>query len=297
MKLEKNVKLSELTTIGLGGSAKFLARCKSAADIKEALGFAGRNKLEVFVLAGGSNVVFPDKGFGGLVLKVELGGIEFDDKGEYAEAAVAAGEDWDKFVLQCANKGLGGIECLSGIPGTAGATPIQNVGAYGQEVSETILAVRALDMETGEMVEFSNADCGFSYRASRFKKEDLGRFIILEVVFKLSKDGEPALRYPELKSLSEEKGINEFSRGKQALLAVRKAVFELRKKKSMILDPKDPNTRSCGSFFTNPTRLIATMGYMRIRAHQQSWQGSNPYPGTKNTPSLRFSMGSPKLLK
>lgn len=156
---------------------------------------------------------------------------------------VAAGEDWDAFVAECVERNLAGIETLSGIPGSAGATPIQNVGAYGQDVSQAIVSVKVLDTETLEEVEFSNEQCGFGYRSSRFKTEDAGRYVVVAVTFQLVKDGKPTLKYPQL---IEKVG----SRG-QELAAVRRAVLELRRSKSMVIDESDPHSRSCGSFFMN----------------------------------------------
>jgi UDP-N-acetylmuramate dehydrogenase len=160
------------------------------------------------------------------------------------EATCGAGEEWDTIVERAVARGLAGIECLSGIPGRVGATPIQNVGAYGQEVAETIARVRAYDLESGRFVEFAAAECGFGYRDSRFKREDRGRYVVTSVTFRLAPGGEPAVRYPEL-----ERALGE---GRRSLAEVREAVIAIRRRKSMVLDPEDPDARSAGSFFVNP---------------------------------------------
>ncbi|PIQ80345.1 MAG: UDP-N-acetylenolpyruvoylglucosamine reductase, partial [Parcubacteria group bacterium CG11_big_fil_rev_8_21_14_0_20_41_14] len=247
MKLEQKKKLSDFTTIKLGGEAREFVSCDSVEEIKEALQYAKEHNLETWILAGGSNTVFKDEGFDGLVIKIHLKGMSFDEKGGFVFAVVASGENWDDLVFECVKRGLAGIECLSGIPGSVGATPIQNVGAYGQEVSDVIEKVRVLDRETLEEKEFLASECGFGYRASRFKGKDNGKYIVLEVVYRLIKNGAPQIGYPEL-----EKQIQEKFDGKPSLQNVRDLVLELRKRKSMVLDKNDPNSVSSGSFFTNP---------------------------------------------
>ena len=247
--IKENLPLSTLTTIKLGGNARYFISCESEEEIISALKYAKDNKLEVFVMSGGSNVIFPDEGFKGLVLQVNNKGIEFDDE----LVTSKAGENWDEFVAQCVDKGLGYIECLSGIPGSVGATPIQNVGAYGQEVKDSIVLVKAIDRDTLEEIEFLNADCNFSYRNSRFKSEDKDKYIITEVTFRLKKNCIPHLRYAELnRYLNQFIDMETLLPGREKLTIVRNAVLEIRKKKGMVIDPKDPYSVSCGSFFTNP---------------------------------------------
>lgn len=251
---QRDVLLSNLTTIKLGGKAKFFYECKSIEDLKECLIFARSESIPVQVIGGGSNIIFPDEGFNGIVIKIDIKGFEFEESNDDSEiVTVGAGENWDDFVKLCIDKNLAGIECLSGIPGSVGATPIQNVGAYGQEVSETILSVTALDRESLEIVKFENKDCNFSYRQSRFKNKDRDKFIITEVTFKLNNLVEPKIKYTEIqKKVEALDNYNSLKRGKEKLTAVRNIVLETRKSKSMVIDKNDPNTISCGSFFTNP---------------------------------------------
>ena len=196
----------------------------------------------LLVLAGGSNVVIADAGFPGTVVRVLTRGVERDGP----RIAVQAGEPWDDLVADCVARGLQGFECLSGIPGSTGATPIQNVGAYGQEVSETVESVRVLDRASGQIVEMPAAECGFAYRASRFKHRD--RHVVLAVTFVLREDDRSGpLRYAELaRRLDVPVG------GTAPLEEVREAVLELRRGKGMVIDPSDPDSVSAGSFSTNP---------------------------------------------
>ncbi len=244
MELQKHTNLSEHTSIKLGGVAKHFTQCDSVEELQEALEYAKENKLEVYILAGGSNTIFPDKGFDGLVVKIDLKGVSY--KGDLVTAA--AGVGWDDLVQECIKKDLAGMEALSGIPGSVGATPIQNVGAYGQEVGDIIQSVKAIDRETLKEVEFTNKECEFGYRTSRFKTRDKGKYIITEVVYGLKKHGAVSVAYDQLK----EKAQELFGTLNLNLKQVREAVLLLRKSKSMVLDAKDPNSVSCGSFFVNP---------------------------------------------
>ena len=238
--LRENTPLAPLTTMGLGGPARYLAECTSLAELRACLTWATAEGLPVQVLGRGSNVLFADAGYSGVVLKVGLAGIVFSDE----TVEVAAGEDWDGFVQCCVERGLAGVECLSGIPGSVGATPIQNVGAYGQEVKDTIAEVRALDRQTLAEIAFAPAECGFAYRQSRFKGADRDRFIVTSVTYRLDAGGQPQIRYPELRRHVRD--------AQPTLAAVRSAVLALRRGKSMVIDPQDPNARSVGSFFLNP---------------------------------------------
>jgi UDP-N-acetylmuramate dehydrogenase len=249
----ENLRLADFTTLKLGGDAKYYVECTTVQQIFSALEFARRNGIRLHVLGGGSNTIFLDEGFDGLVLRIGVKGIQFVRDQNEVRLSVAAGESWDDFVQSCIQKNLAGIECLSGIPGLVGAAPIQNVGAYGQEVSETIVAVKAIDRESLQEVRFTNADCNFAYRRSRFNSEDTNRFIMIEVTFRLREFHEPQLRYPELKKFIEASvDLKQLSVGKGKLQAVRDAVISLRRKKSMVNDDADPNSRSVGSFFKNP---------------------------------------------
>jgi len=247
VRLEENVPLAPFTTIGIGGPARFFVRASSVDEVREALDWARANEQRVFVLGGGSNLLISDDGFDGLVLRLELRGITIENGDEYPLAKVAAAEPWDAFVSNAVNRGWAGIECLSGIPGLTGATPIQNVGAYGQEVSETIVRVEALDRTTGLVTWFTNGECAFGYRSSRFKNQERDRYVVLSVTFRLQRGGAATVRYPELQRYIDENGI-----ALDDLRGVRAAVLSIRKRKGMVLDPADPDTRSDGSFFMNP---------------------------------------------
>ena len=250
--IQEDVPLAPRTTVGLGGRARYFAVCTSVEEIRDCLSWSAARNLPVQVLGGGSNIVFPDEGFPGVVLEIALQGIDFS--GEPGQVRIAAGEEWDRFVQRCVERGLAGVECLSGIPGRVGATPIQNVGAYGQEVAETIAQVRALDRRSLGTVAFAGAECGFGYRRSRFKARDRDRYILIEVTYRLRADGRATLRYPELRRQVERMlGPERLEEEGASLLGeVRKAVLDLRRRKSMLVDPSDPDSRSAGSFFLNP---------------------------------------------
>jgi UDP-N-acetylmuramate dehydrogenase len=261
--------LAEHTTIRLGGPARFFAACRTNEHVRECLLWARAQGHRIQVLGGGSNVVFADRGFDGVVLKVGLLGLSFHEDADWSEAEASAGEPFDEFVRLCVEKGLGGIECLSGIPGTVGAVPIQNVGAYGEEASETIRTVKALDLETLEEKEFTAEDCLFGYRQSRFKSRDAGRYLITAATFRLRKNGRPSIRYPELAARLE-------SSPEPGLKAVREAVMALRRKKSMVVDPADPESVSAGSFFLNP--VLSEQEFEEIQSRWRRSGGEGPIP-------------------
>lgn len=245
----KSVMLSDYTTINLGGRCRYFAECNSDDDIREALEFAKKSSLRIKVLGGGSNIIFSDSGFEGIILHIKLKGIEFKN----GLFTVRAGENWDDFVLYAINKAYSSIECLSGIPGNTGSTPIQNVGAYGQEVSEVIDNVRAINLATLEYEEFGNSMCGFSYRNSRFKNKDKGKYIITDVTFNLPFNNPPEIRYKELEEiLSANELYKSVKNNISKIILTREAVLKIRAGKSMIYDKSDPDSISCGSFFMNP---------------------------------------------
>ena len=244
----ENVPLAPLVTLGVGGPARFFADCAAVETLTAGVAWAREEGLPVFVLGGGSNVVVADRGFAGLVLRVAIRGIDVTTDHQQTLVSAGAGEAWDAFVAYTVERGLAGLECLSGIPGLVGATPIQNVGAYGQEVSETLAMVEALDLETGSRVRFDRSECEFGYRASRFKGRDKGRYVITRVSFGLSPGGKPAVRYAELQRCLADRGASS-----PALAQVRDAVLAIRRRKAMVIDPADVDSRSVGSFFMNPT--------------------------------------------
>lgn len=253
MNLREHVPLAPLTTLGLGGPARWLAACHGEADVHEALAFAEERALPVFVLGGGSNVVVADAGFPGLVLQVAIGGVAWSPEAAGVARVVAgAGVRWDDLVAEAVARGLQGLECLSGIPGTVGGTPIQNVGAYGQEVAGAIAEVACLDRASRTRVAFSADACRFAYRRSRFKREDARRYVVVGVTFALRADTRPVVRYPELEKAVAADGPLDALSAAEALDRVREAVLAVRRRKSMVFDPADPNARSVGSFFTNP---------------------------------------------
>lgn len=242
-----DVPLAPLTTLGLGGPARRLLEVADDAELREAVLAADAADEPVLVLGGGSNVVIADAGFAGTVIRIATRGVTRRRDGDHVLVDVAAGEPWDAFVAACVADRLAGVECLAGIPGLTGATPIQNVGAYGQDVAETITAVRVLDREVGAVHELPAADCGFRYRSSAFKGR--ARHVVLGVTFRLRADAAESqpIAYAELaRTLGVEAG------DRAPLAAAREAVLELRRGKGMVLDPDDPDTRSAGSFFTNP---------------------------------------------
>ncbi|NQZ71146.1 MAG: UDP-N-acetylmuramate dehydrogenase [Lentisphaeria bacterium] len=246
--MHENINLSEYSSLQLGGPAAYFFDCDSVESIIEALNFAEAKGLAAHVLGAGSNTLFADAGYNGVILHICLEGIHQSANHIHA----AAGENWDSFVAYTVDQGLAGIECLSGIPGYVGASPIQNIGAYGQEVSETIVSVKALKIENRELLTFNNADCDFSYRQSRFKSADKGAYIILEVTYELQQNSEPQICYPELaKQINSIENYVDKS-PQEKLQLVREHVLEIRKHKSMVLDPGDPNSISAGSFFMNP---------------------------------------------
>lgn len=243
--LAENEPLSAHTTIGIGGPARWFLCAATEEELSQALAWAASENLPVLVLGGGSNLLVADAGFPGLVIKVCLQGV----RQEGNEVRAAAGEVWDAFVARTVAEGLAGIECLSGIPGFVGGSPIQNIGAYGQEVKDTITRVEAVDRLTGEAVSFAGSQCRFAYRTSRFKHgNDRDRYVVTAVTFRLEPGGAPALRYGDLTRFFAAQGI-----GNPTLSQVREAVLAVRRSKAMVWEPdQEPNSRSCGSFFTNP---------------------------------------------
>ncbi|HEY7325813.1 MAG TPA: UDP-N-acetylmuramate dehydrogenase [Streptosporangiaceae bacterium] len=274
MTTTEQVSLADYTTLRLGGPAARFCTAATITDLVDAVAAADRDGEPVLVLGGGSNLVVADAGFPGVVVRATADGVRFAAGDGAAEVTAAAGQDWDELVRRCLAEGLSGVECLSGIPGSAGATPIQNVGAYGQEVAETIVSVQAYDRAAGEVVVLGAADLGFGYRTSMFKRQAAaasgagasrhgqagvdggartaaaatGRFVVLEVTFRLPASPLSApVRYAELGRLL---GVEEG--GRVPVGDARAAVLDLRRGKGMLLDETDPDSRSAGSFFTNP---------------------------------------------
>jgi UDP-N-acetylmuramate dehydrogenase len=239
----RGVRLADLTTLGVGGIADRVIQVEDAAELVTAVREADEAGRPLLLLGGGSNVVAPDDGWDGDVVAVRTRGIERTG----GALVVEAGEPWDDVVAYAVDHQLAGIEALSGIPGSTGATPVQNVGAYGQEVAQTITSVRIYDRAEKSERTLTPAECGFAYRDSRLKREP-GRFVVLGVTFVLDESAvSRPVGYAELaRKLGVEIG------GTAPLADVRSAVIELRRGKGMVLDRADPDSRSAGSFFTNP---------------------------------------------
>jgi UDP-N-acetylmuramate dehydrogenase len=241
--IRENVPLAPMTTLKVGGPARYFVSASSDDEVVQAFEFAASKEVEAFVLGGGSNILVSDSGFAGLVIQVIPKGISMLD-GKKAIIRVAAGEDWDSFVEFCVSYDLAGLECLSGIPGLVGGTPVQNVGAYGQEVSETITNVRCFDRQRFEFVDLGNSDCEFTYRQSIFNSTHRYRYVVLAVTYELERGGKPTIAYKDLR--------DHFGSHQPTLSEARDAVLAIRRSKSMVIDPDDPNRRSAGSFFKNP---------------------------------------------
>ena len=244
--IHENVPLAPLTTFGIGGVARYFIKALDEMAVVEAVHWAKDKGLSVFTLGGGSNLLVADTGFNGLVVKVAIRGIEWGAGNGKTTVAAGAGESWDSLVSLAVERGLAGIECLSGIPGSVGGTPVQNVGAYGQEVSEVLAGVHAYDRKNDRIVDLSRDDCGFTYRSSIFNTSAKDRYVVLRVAFTLNQNGAPAIRYPDLMREFEGKS------GTPTLAEVRAAVRRIRQRKAMLLVEGDSDCRSAGSFFKNP---------------------------------------------
>lgn len=246
MHFRQDVLLAPLTTMGVGGPARYLVDVHSPDEIPEAFAFAASHCLPVFILGGGSNLIVSDRGWPGLVVRIQLGGLEIQKSGDTTLFVAGAGEDWDVLVARSVQEDCAGIECLSGIPGSVGATPIQNVGAYGQEVSQRIASVTVLDRAEGDIKHLDAKACGFAYRTSIFNTTHRNRYVILQVSFALTPGGVPTLEYADLR--------RHFAGASSppTLSQARDAVLQLRASKSMLIRPGDEDARSAGSFFKNP---------------------------------------------
>jgi UDP-N-acetylmuramate dehydrogenase len=278
MIVKENEPLAPLTTLGVGGPARWFAVAASEAEIAEAATWTHRRGVPLFVMGGGSNLLISDSGFDGLVLHLQMRGIAAVDEGSERVYRVAAGEGWDAFVTRAVAGNCAGIECLAGIPGTVGGTPVQNVGAYGQEVASVIERVRAYDLESREFVEITADECGFSYRRSRFNSEDRGRFVVTRVDYRLRRGGAVTVAYPDLRRALGDRGA---SAADPTLAEVADAVRRIRRSKGMLLVEGDPDCRSAGSFFKNP--VITAERFSEIAA-----RGATP-------PSFPAGSGTVKL--
>jgi UDP-N-acetylmuramate dehydrogenase len=241
-----NVPLAPLTTIGVGGPAEWFAEARSAEDVAAADRWCRERGAPLTVIGGGSNIVVAEEGVRGLVVRMGVRGTVLEERADQCRAQVGAGESWDALVARLVDGGWAGVECLSGIPGTVGGTPIQNVGAYGQDVASLVDRVQVYDRRTHEVVELPAGDCGFEYRRSRFKGADTGRFVVCRVHLRLGR-GAPTTSYPDIDRWLRDHAIDAPSLGD-----VRRAVLAVRRRKGMVVDASDVDSRSVGSFFTNP---------------------------------------------
>ena len=284
VKATEPARLADYTTLRLGGPAARFVEAGSEDDLIEAVRKADAEPEPVLVLGGGSNLVVADEGFPGTVVLAACAGVDFGRGPDAVDVTAAAGQDWDELVQQCVAAGLSGVECLSGIPGRAGATPIQNVGAYGQEVAQTITRVRAYDRLADRVTLLTPADCQFGYRTSMFKRQAsaaagsgrgprgaamnpaaaTGRYVVLDVTFRLAASLlSGPVRYGELSRV-----LGVADGGRVPLADARAAVLDLRRRKGMLLDDADPDTRSAGSFFTNP--IVTAAQYADIAARLEA---------------------------
>jgi UDP-N-acetylmuramate dehydrogenase len=269
--VHQRVPLAARTSLRVGGAARWYAVAASAADVAAAHAWSRARGVPMLALGGGTNVVVADEGVEALVVAVQPRGLSVAERGDLVTITAAAGEPWDGVVQAAVSRAAAGLECLSGIPGLTGGTPIQNVGAYGQEVSSVIEQVTAFDTVTGTMTALAASECAFAYRSSRFKARDAGRFLICEVRFGLTK-GEPTASYADVSAALKARGVSQPSVGD-----VRATILDIRRRKAMVIDDTDPDTRSVGSFFTNPVVSAADAERVATRAGRAA--PSFPQPG------------------
>jgi UDP-N-acetylmuramate dehydrogenase len=300
----EQVRLADYTTLHLGGPADRFVRAATQDELVAAVAGADRAAEPVLVLGGGSNLVVGDEGFPGLVVLADAAGVQLAADGDATLLTAAAGQNWDDLVAQCVAEGLSGVECLSGIPGRAGATPIQNVNAYGQDVAHTITSVLVYDRLAEQVQQMAAAECLFGYRTSVFKRQAspgrggalnpaaaTGRYVVLSVTFRLASSPLSApVRYGELSRL-----LDVPQDGRVALAEAREAVLTLRRGKGMVLDPADPDTRSAGSFFTNP--VIAAGRYSDLEAKLAAEAGGPVAVPHWPEPDGRFKVSAAWLIE
>lgn len=265
--------LAPFTTFRIGGPARYFCEAASEDELVEAVQFARQHGLKIFILGGGSNLLVGDEGFDGLVIRIAIDdpvGPFYD--GHFVDYTVAAGTDWNAVVLRLCEQGISGVECLAGIPGSVGGTPVQNVGAYGQEVASTITAVRAFDMEASAFVTLSHSQCGFAYRHSIFNTSQRGQYIVTAVTFRFDLDARPNLAYADLQRHFADWDAQ---RPAPTPLDVYHAVRAIRHRKGMLIVEGEADCRSAGSFFKNP--VVAPAALDQIAANLQLPVGEVPH--------------------
>jgi UDP-N-acetylmuramate dehydrogenase len=266
MLIRNEMPLAPLTTLRVGGPAQYFIEARTILEVNEAVAFARTKNLPLFVLGGGSNLVISDTGWPGLVLRIAIPGTGEREQNGTMHFDVGAGEEWDAFVAHAVARNCAGVECLSGIPGSVGGTPVQNVGAYGQEVADTIESVRALDLRDGKQRKMGKADCGFKYRTSIFNTTERGRYIILQVTYALKLGGAAHIAYGDLKKHFHGWDVT------PTLADTREAVRRIRASKGMLITPGDVDCRSAGSFFKNPVLSATEFDDLTKRATDKKLQ-------------------------
>ncbi|HET7183955.1 MAG TPA: UDP-N-acetylmuramate dehydrogenase [Terriglobales bacterium] len=269
MDILENVPLAPMTTLQVGGPARYFVQVSTSADAAQAVDWAKSRQLPLFVLGGGSNLVVADRGIAGLVLKIAIGGIERRSENGKEVFEAGAGVEWDTLVARAVAANCAGLECMSGIPGTVGGTPVQNVGAYGQDVSQTITEVQVLDLRDGRLCALCNEACGFEYRSSIFNTAERGRYIILRAAYALEPGGEPTVEYRDLKTY-----FATAAKVRPTLAEVREAVQTIRHSKAMLIVEGEEDARSAGSFFKNP--VLDAGEYKRVSALENGPMPSYP---------------------
>jgi UDP-N-acetylmuramate dehydrogenase len=265
IRVQEQVLLAPYTTFRIGGPARFFCEVASEAELVEAIQFARRQSLKIFILGGGSNLLVGDNGFDGLVIRIAIDDpVASAAEGRFVHCTATAGSEWNAFVLHLCEQGISGVECLAGIPGSVGGTPVQNVGAYGQEVASTITAVRAFDLEASAFITLSHDQCGFAYRHSVFNTSQRGRYIVTAVTFRFDRDARPNLAYADL-----ERHFADWDATRPAPtpLDVYHAVRAIRHGKGMLIVEGEADCRSAGSFFKNP--VVPPTALDRIAANLQ----------------------------
>jgi len=281
--VQENTPLAPLTTLGIGGNARYFVEARGEEAVLDAVEFSSTHDCPLMILGGGSNLLVSDAGFPGLVLQVRIEGLSQKDASDGCVMRAGSGVDWDAVVAQSVERGLFGVECLSGIPGWVGGTPVQNVGAYGQEVSEVISGVRVYDRQETTIRELSGTECDFSYRSSVFNTTARGRYIVLAVEYELKRTGRPKTDYPDLRRY--------FDGAPDPNLAeVRDAIRKIRAGKAMLRVEGDPDCASAGSFFKNPILNEAAYRAVLGLAHK-----SGVLPADEDIPYFKLADGLAKV--